>query len=52
MIFCCKKYHILSHVENKEGTKLDPGKIEAILHFPEPKMATNIKSFLGLPKYY
>jgi hypothetical protein len=37
---------------SNEGTKLDLGKIDAILHFPKPKMITNIRSFLGLTGYY
>jgi len=34
------------------GTKLDPSKIEAVLHFPQPKTVTNVRSFLGLAGYY
>ncbi len=29
-----------------------PSKIDAILHFLEPKMITNIRCFLGLTGYY
>jgi hypothetical protein len=32
--------------------KLYLGKIDAILHFPKPKTITNIRSFLGLTRYY
>jgi hypothetical protein len=39
-------------VVSKEGTKLDLNKIEAILHFLEPKIVTNVRSFLGLTGYY
>jgi hypothetical protein len=42
----------LGHVVNKEGTKLDPGKIVAVLRFPEPNTVTNVRSFLGLTWYY
>jgi len=42
----------LGHVVNKEGTKPDPSKIDAVLRFPEPKTVTNIRSFLGLTRYY
>jgi hypothetical protein len=42
----------LGHVVNKEGTKPDPGKIDAVLRFPEPSMVTNVRSFLGLTEYY
>jgi hypothetical protein len=37
---------------SNEGTKPDPGKIDAVLHFPEPRIVTNIRSFLGLTGYY
>jgi hypothetical protein len=52
---CCfvvKSITFLGHVVSNEGIKLDPGKIDAILHFPEPKTITNIRSFLGLTRYY
>jgi len=52
---CCfttKSITFLGHVVSNEGTKLDPSKIDPILHFPEPKTVTNIKSFLGLTRYY
>jgi hypothetical protein len=42
----------LGHVVSKEGTKPDPSKIEAVLHFPQPKAVTNVRSFLGLTGYY
>ncbi len=37
---------------SNEGTKLDPNKIDAVLHFPKPKTLTNIRSFLELIGYY
>jgi hypothetical protein len=52
---CCfdaKNITFMGHVVSKEGTKLDPSKIEVVLHFPEPKTVTNIRSFLGLTGYY
>jgi hypothetical protein len=52
---CCfvvKSITFLGHVVSMKGTKPNPGKIEAILHFPEPKIVTNIRSFLGLTGYY
>jgi len=50
--FVAKNITFLGHVVSKDGTKLDSGKIEAILHFLEPKTITNIRSFLGLTRYY
>jgi hypothetical protein len=50
--FATESITFLGHVVSKEGTKLDPGKIEAILHFPTPKTVTSVRSFLGLTGYY
>ncbi len=50
--FVAKGITFLGHMVNNEGTKPDPGKIDAVLHFPEPKIVTNIRSFLGLTGYY
>jgi len=50
--FAAKSITFLGHVVSKEGTKPNPGKIEAVLHFPQPKTVTNVRSFLGLTGYY
>jgi hypothetical protein len=50
--FAAKSITFLGHVVSKEGTKSDPGKIEAVLHFSQPKTITNVRSFLGLTGYY
>jgi len=50
--FAAKSITFLGHVVSKDGTKPDPGKIEAVLHFPQPRTVTNVKSFLGLTSYY
>ncbi len=42
----------LGHVVNKEGTKPDPKKIDAVLRFPAPTTVTGVRSFLGLTGYY
>jgi hypothetical protein len=42
----------LGHVVSEEGTKPNPGKIDAVLRFPEPDTVTNVRSFLGLTGYY
>jgi hypothetical protein len=42
----------LGHVVSKEGTRLDPGKIDVVRRFPEPTIVTNVRSFLGLTGYY
>jgi hypothetical protein len=50
--FATKSITFMGHVVNKEGNKPNLGKIEAILHFLEPKTIINIMSFLGLIGYY
>jgi hypothetical protein len=50
--FATKSITFLGHVLSKDGTRSDPDKIEAVLHFPQPKTVTNVKSFLGLTGYY
>jgi hypothetical protein len=50
--FAVKSITFLGHVVSKEGTRPDPGKIEAVLHFPTPKTVTSVRSFLGLTGYY
>jgi len=50
--FATESIMFLGHVVSKEGTKPDPGKIDAMLRFLEPKTITNIRSFLGLTGYY
>jgi hypothetical protein len=50
--FAAESIVILGHVVSKEGTKPDPGKIDAVLRFPEPKIVTNVRSFQGLTGYY
>jgi hypothetical protein len=50
--FAAKSITFLGHVVSEEGTKPYLGKVEAILHFLQPKTVTNVKSFLGLTGYY
>jgi hypothetical protein len=42
----------LGHVVNKEGTRPDPSKVDAVWGFPVPTTITNVRSFLGLTGYY
>jgi len=49
--FATNSIMFLSHVVSNEGTKPNPGKIDAVLHFLEPK-TTDIRSSLGLTRYY
>ena len=42
----------LGHIISKEGISVDPQKIEAVVNWPRPTNATEIRSFLGLAGYY
>ena len=42
----------LGHVVSNEGVSVDPEKIECIKNWPQPKTATEVRSFLGLAGYY
>ena len=37
---------------SKEGLKMDPEKVKAILEWPTPRSATKIRSFHGLASFY
>ncbi len=50
--FAAKSITFLGHVVSKESTRPDPGKVEAVVHFPIPKTVTSVRSFLGLTGYY
>jgi hypothetical protein len=50
--FAAKSITFLGHVASENGTRPHPGKVEAVLHFPQPKAVTNVRSFLGLTRYY
>jgi hypothetical protein len=50
--FVAKNITFLGRVVSNESTKLNLSKIDVVLHFSEPRMITNIMSFLGLTEYY
>jgi hypothetical protein len=50
--FVANNITFLGRVVNKEGTKLNLGKINVTIHCPQPKILTNIRSILGLTRYY
>lgn len=43
---------ILGHFLSTEGIRMDPAKIKVILHFPKPKMPTQVCNFIGCVEYY
>jgi len=42
----------LGHVVSREGIKVDPQKVKAIIDWPRPTNITKIRSFLDLVGYY
>jgi RNase H-like domain found in reverse transcriptase/Reverse transcriptase (RNA-dependent DNA polymerase)/Integrase zinc binding domain/gag-polyprotein putative aspartyl protease len=47
---CTLKF--LGHIICAEGTKVDPEKIQALLDWPTPKNATDVRQFMGLANYF
>ncbi|WVZ70482.1 hypothetical protein U9M48_019146 [Paspalum notatum var. saurae] len=50
--FLLEKITLLGHVWTTEGVSVDPEKIEAVSNWKTPRNVTEIRSFLGLAKYY
>ncbi|KAJ9557738.1 hypothetical protein OSB04_012352 [Centaurea solstitialis] len=50
--FWLEEVQFLGHIINREGIKVDPAKIEAVMNSEVPKAPTEIRSFLGLAGYY
>src|ERR687885_1514720 len=50
--FWLREVQFLGHIICKEGIKVDPAKIEAVMNWKSPRNPTEIKSFLGLAGYY
>ncbi|GKB36722.1 hypothetical protein Tco_0881664 [Tanacetum coccineum] len=50
--FWLREVQFLGHVINNEGIKVDPAKIIAIMNWEQPKTPTEIRTFLGLARYY
>ena len=50
--FWLQEVDFLGHVVCKEGIKVDPKKVKAVMHWPRPTNVTEIRSFLGLAGYY
>jgi hypothetical protein len=50
--FFQKQVHYLGHVISKEGVAVDPDKIKSIMEWPSPKDVSDIRSFVGLTRYY
>ncbi|KAI3685705.1 hypothetical protein L6452_34962 [Arctium lappa] len=50
--FWLEEVQFLGHVVTRDGVKVDPSKIEAMMNWEPPKSPSEIRSFLGLAGYY
>src|ERR671932_1100588 len=50
--FWLREVQFLGHIVCKDGIKVDPTKIKAVMNWQSPKNPSKIKSFLGLAGYY
>ena len=42
----------MGHVLSEEGVAVDPDKIRSIMEWPTPRDVSDIRSFMGLARYY
>ncbi|GJV56522.1 reverse transcriptase domain-containing protein [Tanacetum coccineum] len=50
--FWLREVQFLGHVINGNGIHVDPSKIEAVKNWKAPRTLTEVRSFLGLARYY
>lgn len=50
--FCMKEIRYLGHIVGNGTIKPDPGKVDAITHFPVPRNIRQVRSFLGMCGWY
>ena len=50
--FWLKELLFLCHIVSIEGIRVDPTNIEAIVSWKPPRNVTEVRSFLGLARYY
>ena len=50
--FWLDRVAFLGHVISAEGVSVDPKKIEAVVNWKPPKNVSEVRSFLGLARYY
>ena len=52
VIFWLNEVSFLGHIVFSEGIRVDPAKIEAVVNWKPPRSVNEVRSFLGLAKYY
>jgi hypothetical protein len=50
--FFQREIHYLGHIISDKGISVDPEKVKAIMEWPVPKNAHEVRSFMGLAIYY
>ena len=50
--FWLDQISFLDHVVSKDGISIYPGKVEAVLSWKRPTTVFEVKSFLGMSRYY
>ena len=50
--FLLKEVSFIGHIVFAKGIRVDLVKIEAIVSWKPPRNVTNVRSFLGLARYY
>jgi hypothetical protein len=50
--FCSLQVDFLGHIVSAEGVQPDPGKVDKVADWPQPKTRKEVQQFLGLANYY
>jgi hypothetical protein len=50
--FWLEKVSFLGHILSKDGVAVDPSKVQDVIEWKQPQSVTDIRSFLGLARYY
>src|ERR1041384_1741879 len=50
--FWLQEVAFLGHIVSADGIRVDPKKIEAVTEWKQPRTVTEVRSFLGLVRYY
>lgn len=51
-VFCREELRYLGYVINSQGLHVDPAKVEAIINYPPPKNAKEVRRFIGMTSWY